>query len=217
MSEQTPTIPPLAFRPLPQPSRASLETVSTAYSASIPDVTPPPLDMVSFEREDRPYRPVSLPRHSPLPAARSQSQLHVLVPGHSAHTLPTPTSALSLASRSQTPVQHSTPIEKAHPSPYSSAYNGTGTQPSERESFGTDSTTPSEKAAPLSQILSIIYGFFVGLVPILLPFRPCLAKCNLAPNPPLWDQRWYVYGRSLGLLALVSAIIIIVVLVETRR
>lgn len=233
---QHPTVPPLAFRNAPpDAARSSIETQSEyAYSASLPDSTPPPPAPVSFERDDRPHRPKSLPRHSPLPAARSLTPTlaayHYELRDHHQHQQ----HAAAILSHGQPDknLQYNkySNFEKPLPRQFTTVASSPPSQLPTMQlspiaqhrrisvvSF-TDSDPSTEKSTISTQASSFFYGVVMGLFPLLILARILLTFCFPAlDNPSTRNHRYYVYGRSIGLLILVIVIIVIVTVVNYRR
>lgn len=252
---QHPTVPPLVFRDSmgADAARSSVETQSDyAYSASLPDSTPPPPAAVSFERDDRPHRPKALPRHSPLPAARATTptlaayhfevgdphhhyhQQHAAAILTHAHTDKSSMYAISYNNaynKNSNNVDDNNNFEKTLPlQPITSVaalpHGGLPTMQLSASaqhhrisaiSF-TDSDPSTEKSTISTQASSLSFGVFMGLFPPLILCRMLLTSCFPSlDNPSTRNHRYYVYGRSIGLLILVIVIIVIVTVVNYRR
>lgn len=235
MSYPKPTAPPLAFR-APAPTNTCEDAASgSLYSASIPDTCVPPPGAITFERDDRPVRPVaSVPRHSPLPGARGGQAGGGLLPaGKSMSALPATVRSES------TKRSKSEDMSRAHKPPSRQSSRGKDLDismdarihveqikeaaysqqqpPSPAFSDDSDSSSVStDKFDESAPGLSFFYGVFMGLLPPLLILHPLLSRFNVSPVISQWDRRCFVYGRSLGLLILVAAIIVIVMLIKYR-
>lgn len=185
-----PQLPSLAYKGLVLDGPLSDTQSEGAYSASIPDSPPPPLLPVSFERDDKPFRPKSVPRHSPL--VRSNTK-----------PLPSqPQPAYVVVSKTS---NHST-------------YDAYDSQRLSMTASLTDSATSTEKSTVADQASSFLYGFVMGIFPPLIVVRAVLAICfPVLDAPATWNHRHYVYGRSLGMLALMTIIIVVVVIVIKLR
>lgn len=185
-----PQLPSLAYQRLVLDAPLSDSQSEGAYSASIPDSPPPPLLPVSFERDDKPFRHKSVPRHSPL--VRSTTK-----------PLPTPPqSAYVVVSKTS---NHS-------------VYDAYDPQRLSMTASLTDSATSTEKSTMADQATSFLYGFVMGILPPLIVVRAILAICfPVLDAPGTLNHRHYVYGRSLGMLALVTIIIVVVVIVIKLR
>lgn len=155
-----------------------------AYSASIPDSPLPAMLPISFERDDKPFRPKSLPRHSPLirPNINNNAKHDALTTELSTYSNHEPYDQLS--------VSLSVP----------------------------ESGTSSVKTTVTDQASSLFYGFLMGVFPPLILLRTMFALCfPMLDSPEILNHRYYVYGRSLGMLTLVIVIIIVVVVVIKLR
>lgn len=175
--------PPVAILANAKPS----SDLTSDYSASIPDPpAPPSLDCIAFERDERPRRnSASLPRHSPLPAARP-------------------------------PMQHSNPpcapetlyiVEKPHGISRVSIRPGMRSRGLEDIVQGND----LKEFSMGERVLSFVIGVIVGLIPV---FIVSMAACGWPDlrEKEQWDERWMLYGRSVGLLVLITVAIVIVVI-----
>lgn len=58
---------------------------------------------------------------------------------------------------------------------------------------------------------SFFFGVLLGLVPVFIGVRVCVRECWRREESVVWDDRWFLYGRSLGFFLLVTVAVLIVI------
>lgn len=196
--KNAPTAAPYCTLPLFSPDHhtASSNSTSSAVPITPSPTTLPMVDEVQFELDDRPHaHSKSLPRYSPLPAARPPYM----------NNAPLPSAPQSLVVVDKKRFSHSSNAQFPQLSADDCALSVT------MSATDSMSMTSGEKLDTFSSTTSFFFGIFIGLVPILSVCRWVHITFVVSPTPSMWDQRGLVYGRSVGLFMFVVLMVIILI------